>query len=201
MTRLAEPTDLKALLGITDTVDDVRINLACDAATQQLQAECDRTFIYDTTTSARVFVASTWQEVEVDDFGTLTGLIVKTDDDEDGVFETTWASTDYQVEPLNGRLAGQSWAYTRLRAIESLYWPRNRDRALVQVTARWGWATVPNNVKQAALIQAATLFKSGDAPLGVAGFGDIGVMRIRQALHPTAAALIAPYRRDPVLVA
>lgn len=194
-------TELKALLGISDTLDDTRLTLACDAAIQQIQAECGRQFTYDAQASARVFPALTWQVVEVDDFGTASGLLVKTDEDEDGIFETTWASTDYQLEPLNGRLAGQAWPYTRLRAIESLNWPFNRGRALVEVTARWGWATVPNPVKQAGLIQAATLFKSAEAPLGVAGFGDIGIMRIRQALHPTAAALLAPYRRDPVLVA
>lgn len=194
-------TDLKALLGITDTVDDTRLQLACDAAIQQVQAECNRQFTYDTTTSARVFAASTWGVLETDDFGTTSGLGVKTDDDEDGVFETTWAGADYQLEPVNGRLSGQAWPYNRLRAIESRNWPINRGRALVEITARWGWASVPNPVKQAGLIQAATLFKSAEAPLGVAGFGDIGIMRIRQAMHPTAAALLAPYRRDPVLVA
>jgi hypothetical protein len=37
--------------------------------------------------------------------------------------------------------------------------------------------------------------------LGVAGFGDIGVVRLRQAMHPVAMSLLSQYRRDPVLVA
>jgi hypothetical protein len=78
----------------------------------------------------------------------------------------------------------------------------------VQITARWGWANpdaadhyLPQPVEQAAQIQGVSIFKSADAPLGIAGFGDIGIMRLRQAMHPVAAALLPPYRRDPVLVA
>jgi hypothetical protein len=56
-------------------------------------------------------------------------------------------------------------------------------------------------VLQAAQIQAVSIFKSADAPLGVAGFGDIGVVRLRQAMHPVAMSLLSQYRRDPVLVA
>jgi hypothetical protein len=71
----------------------------------------------------------------------------------------------------------------------------------VQITARWGWPAVPKPVLQAAQIQAVSIFKSADAPLGVAGFGDIGVVRLRQAMHPVAMSLLSQYRRDPVLVA
>jgi hypothetical protein len=201
MSQLVTSTELKAILGITDSYDNDRITTACDAATQMIQAECDRQFFLDTNASARVFVRQTWQTVEVDDIGTTSGLIVKTDDDADGVFETTWAAGDYQLEPLNGQLAGQTWPYTRIRAVEAREFPADYGRALVQITARWGWPTVPPAVKQAAQIQATALFKAADAPLGIAGFGDIGVMRLRQAMHPVALALLAPYRRDPVLVA
>lgn len=202
MSQLVTKTQLKAILGIptADTTDDARLEAACDAATQQVQAECGRQFVQDSTATARVFVASSALYVEVDDFQTTSGLVVKTDDDNNGVFETTWASTDYQLEPLNGRLEGQAWPYTQLRAIEARYWPRWRGQALVQVTARWGWATIPAPVKQAAEIQALSIFKSADAPLGVAGFGDIGVVRLRQAMHPVAMSLLSQYKREPVMV-
>lgn len=202
MSQLVTKTQLKSILGIptADTTDDARLESACDAATQQVQAECGRQFIQDSSATARVFVASSALFVEVDDFMTTSGLIVRTDDDNNGVFETTWASTDYQLEPLNGRLEGQAWPYTQLRAIEARYWPRWRGQALVQVTARWGWSTIPAPVKQAAEIQALSIFKAADAPLGVAGFGDIGVVRLRQAMHPVASSLLMQYKREPVMV-
>ena len=206
--RLVTEDDLKELLGIGDTVDDNRLTLAADAATQMVQAYCDRHFVQQAAATARVYVASTPWLVEVDDISTTDGLVVKTDEDDDGVFETTWATGDYQLEPLNGKMGGQTWPYTRLRAIQSREWPSDFGQAVVQVTARWGWANpddsslyIPQPVLQAAQIQGVSIFKSADAPLGIAGFGDIGIMRLRQAMHPVAAALLAPYRRDPVLVA
>lgn len=206
--RLVTEDDLKEILGISDAVDDNRLTLAADAATQMVQAYCDRHFVQQAAATARVFVASTPWMLEVDDISTTTGLIVKTDEDDDGVFETTWAAGDYQLEPLNGKHGGQDWPYTRIRAIQSREWPFDYGQAVVQITARWGWANpaaaaeyLPQPVLQAAEIQGVSIFKSADAPLGIAGFGDIGIMRLRQAMHPVAAALLAPYRRDPVLVA
>ena len=206
--RLVTEDDLKEILGISDTVDDNRLTMAADAATQMIQAYCNRHFVQQATVSARTYVASTPWLLEVDDISTATGLIVKTDEDEDGVFETTWASTDYQLEPLNGKLGGQNWPYTRIRAIKSREFPFDYGQALVQVTARWGWANpdatddyVPHPVEQAAQIQGVSIFKSAEAPLGIAGFGDIGIMRLRQAMHPVAMALLAPYRKEQVQVA
>ena len=210
VTRLIEPEMLKQVLGITftDAEDDARLFMACDAATSMIQAHCDRQFIADTTATARVFVASTPWTCHVDDISTTTDLVIKTDEDDDGVFETTWSAADYQLEPLNGRLSGQAWPYTTIRGVESREFPFDYGRALVQVTARWGWATtdattvayLPSAVVQAAQIQATSLYKSADAPLGIAGFGDIGIMRLRQALHPVAIALLAPFRKEAVLV-
>jgi len=206
--RLVTEDDLKEILGISDTVDDNRLTLAADAATQIVQAYCDRHFVQQATATARVFTALDPWMLEVDDISTTTGLVIKTDEDGDGVFETTWATSDYQLEPLNGKQIGQNWPYTRIRAIDAREWPLEYGQAVVQVTARWGWANpddaadyLPHPVEQAAQIQATSIFKSVDAPLGIAGFGDIGIMRLRQAIHPVAAALLAPYRRDAVLVA
>lgn len=206
--RLVTEDDLKEILGISDTVDDNRLTLAADAATQIVQAYCDRHFVQQAAATARVFTALDPWMVEVDDISTTTGLIIKTDEDGDGVFETTWSASDYQLEPLNGKQVGQNWPYTRIRAIDAREWPLEYGQAVVQVTARWGWANpdaaadyLPHPVEQAAQIQAISIFKSVDAPLGIAGFGDIGIMRLRQAIHPVAAALLAPYRRDAVLVA
>jgi hypothetical protein len=203
VSQLVTKGELKAILGIStgDTLDDLRLESACDAATAQIQAECGRQFITDAAVSPRVFVAGSALVCEVDDISTTSGLVIKTDEDNNGTFETTWVATDYQLEPLNARLEGQVWPYTQIRAIDARLFPGRRGQALVQVTARWGWPAVPKPVLQAAQIQAVSIFKSADAPLGVAGFGDIGVVRLRQAMHPVAMSLLSQYRRDPVLVA
>jgi hypothetical protein len=61
------------------------------------------------------------------------------------------------------------------------------------VTAKWGWAAVPDDVEQACRILVARFFKVREAPLGVAGFGDLGLIRVRD--DPTALGLLQPYPR------
>jgi hypothetical protein len=50
---------------------------------------------------------------------------------------------------------------------------------------------VPSAVKQATLIAATDLFRRKDAPFGVAGFGEFGVVRIQQ--NPVILSLVKRY--------
>ena len=59
----------------------------------------------------------------------------------------------------------------------------------------YGWSSVPVAIKQACIIQASRIFKRLDSPLGVAGFGDLGVMRVSSQLDPDVAQLVSVYRR------
>lgn len=211
----ADLTAFKAYLQIGDNVDNTELDDALNAASRGIELFCDRQFNDAGTASARVFYPDAVDLLRVDDFYTTTGLVVATDDDDDGTFEATWDASDYQLEPLNGIVEGQpGWPYDRVRAVGSLYFPgvcgragvigRSRPhtrvgRARVQVTARWGWAAVPDPVRQACLILAAELFKLRSAPFGVAGFGEYGVVRVRE--NPKVCALLKPYERYPVMVA
>lgn len=198
---LCSLSDVKQAMAIYDSQDDARLELAINTASRQIEAECNRRFYQDASTSARVYVATTPTLVLTDDISTTTGLAIATDPGADGTYDQAWTAADYQTEPLNGIIDGQSWPITQLRAVESLTFPRAYQQALVRVTARWGWATVPDAIKQAGIIQAISVFKAAEAPFGALGLADTGILRIRSALHPTVAALIHPYRREPVLVA
>jgi len=55
----------------------------------------------------------------------------------------------------------------------------------------FGWPAVPRNVKTASLIAAAQIFRIKDAPFGVAGFGEFGVVRIQQ--NPQVMWLLRRY--------
>jgi hypothetical protein len=139
--------------------------------------------------------------VIVDDFWTTAGLIVKTDDDDDGVFETTWTTADYQLEPVNGTHNGVAgWPYWRIAAIGNSFSFHRFKRASVQVTARWGWQAVPEPVLQAAKILAADTFQLKDSRLGVAGSDQFGqIVRVRD--NQTAASKLRHYVRQRVFVA
>lgn len=197
---LCTRADVKTALGIQDQVDDARIDIAVDAAQSMIEDYCGRTFTQSDTTSARVYQALNWYLVHTDDISTLTGLVVETDDAENGTFSTVWSSADYQLEPLNGLVYGRTRPWNTIRAINSLTFPVEGGQALVRVTAKWGWASIPTAVKQAAIIQSIAVFKSVDAPFGATPFAETGILRLRQALHPTAATLLQDYRLDSVMV-
>lgn len=198
---LCSLSDVKTAMSVYDSTDDGRIELAINTASRMIEAACNRRFYADANASARTYVATTHVLTLTDDISTTTGLIVKTDPGATGTFTETWQAADYQLEPLNGIVDGQTWPYTQIRAIRSLTFPFDYGQALVQVTAKWGWSAVPDPIKQAGIIQSIAIFKAAEAPFGALGLAETGILRIRTGLHPTVAGLIAPYRRDPILVA
>jgi hypothetical protein len=100
---------------------------------------------------------------------------------------------------MNGIVDGESgWPYNRIITRASGSKLFILGAAAVQVTAQWGWTAVPSGVKQATELAAAEIFRLKDAPFGVAGFGEAGLIRIRE--NPKLAMLLGPYRRNPVKV-
>ncbi len=185
-------SELKTALGISGSGDDDFLNLGIDAAEQAINDLCGRKFTADGSASARTYRAQSYLAV-TDDISTLTGLVVKTDTSADGTFDTTWASTDYQVEPLNNITKGRS--VNNLRAIGSYTFPVYGDgQVCVEVTARWGWPAVPDTVKQAALMLASRLYGRKASPMGVIGVGDFGPVRISRS-DPDIAFLLMDYKR------
>jgi len=145
-----------------------------------------------------VFTAGDEYVCEIDDISS-TAITLKTSTLADGVFDVTWSATDYQLEPTNGILDGLTVPYTRIRAVGDYLFPTLNanfgSEALVQLTATYGWPAVPEPITQAVIIQASRIFKRYDSPLGVAGFGDLGAIRVTRALDPDVAQLVEPYRR------
>ena len=185
-------TELKDALGITGSADDTYLNLAIDSAEQSINDLCGRKFTADGSATARTYRAQPYLAV-TDDISTLTGLVVKTDTAADGTFDTTWASTDYQVEPLNNLTKGRS--INNLRAIGSYTFPVYGDgQVSVEVTAKWGWPAVPDPVKQATLMLSSRLYGRKASPMGVIGVGDFGPVRISRS-DPDIAFLLMDYKR------
>lgn len=186
--------ELKLSLRIPDTDDDDLLDLAIDAAGAAIDGYCNRTFVAaGTVVAARRFATMNPAVCQIDDVGDLTGLVIETDDGT-GSWPTVWAGTDWDTEPVNSTVDGQPWPTMRLRAVGQYSFPTGYQ-ALVRVTARWGWPDIPKAVKAATVLQAARLYKRADSPLGVAGFSDLGVMRVARGLDPDVQQLVDPYRR------
>lgn len=187
----ASLAEVKAALRITDSIDDSLLEMAIESASRLVDAYCSRYF-YNAGTAARYFVADTDWVTYIDDAVTITE--VATDFSADGTYDTIWQASDYQLEPLNGRVDGLVWPYNTIRAIGDYTFPIYGGEGLVKVTATWGFSAVPTAIKQATIIQASRIFKRLDSPLGIAGFGDLGVMRISSRLDPDVSQLVDAYR-------
>lgn len=189
--------ELKAMLDIPVeyTDKDTRLERAVEGASRRIDGWCHRSFTTAGTAAgsatARVFSPQSGGVVYLDDVANTAGFVVKTDDNADGTYETTWAATDYQLEPLNA--IGRGEPGYRLLAVNRVF-PTWTAPAPIQVTANWGWPSVPHDVREACLLLAGRQFKRGDSLLGVAGFGDIGAITVR-SVDPDVTALLQPYRR------
>jgi len=186
--------EFKSAIGITDSTDDTPLQSVLDATDALIDNYTDRKQGFGTATETRYYNADTYQYVLVDDLVSVTTLT--TDDNGDGTYPTTWvAGTDYNLAPGNAALDG--WPYTELDV--SVTYPKNFPKGVyrgVKVTGVFGWPTVPNAVKQAAIIQASAVWSSRTSPFGIIGSADLGgILRQTRALHPEAQVLLEAYRR------
>lgn len=184
--------ELKTYLGITDSVDDTNLEAAVEAASRAIDFECRRVFY--ATSATRYFTAEAGDLLVLpDDLLSVTTL--KTDDDADRVYETTWATTDYDLEPVN------STPYTRVHLSPLGRYAFPTQRRGVEIVGSWGHnatGAYPDAVNQACLLMASRYFKRKDAPFGVTGTPEIGLMRI-PAKDADVRALLAPFRRVELL--
>ena len=182
--------DVKASLKITDNLDDSLLEIAVESASRLIDGYTGRYFYNGGTATRNYAAADSWM-VYIDDVQSVSEVATT---DEVGNSYTVWTANDYQLEPLNGLSGGIAQPYTSIRAVKQYVWPFLADRALVKITGVWGWASIPMAVKQATILQASRIFKRNDSPLGVAGFGDMGVVRVGARLDPDVQHLVDPYR-------
>jgi len=190
--------DVAAELGQVTGDRDARVEAAITAASRQIDGRCGRRFYQDDDVTAREFYATSYTclDSEVDqvlDISTTVGLVVKTDTGDNGGFATSLTiGTNFILLPVNA--ADDAVPYTTIRLVDGSTFPMSSSgRPGVQVAAKHGWATVPDPVKRACILQAVQLYKGADAVFGGLSFGDGSFLRVRAGLNPIADALVAPY--------
>jgi hypothetical protein len=117
------------------------------------------------------------------------------DVDGDGTFEETLTvNTDYVAHPLNAATDGWPWDRLELHPLSSATFYPQYPRS-IQVTGKFGWATVPYPIVQATTILTHKLLRRArEAPFGILAFGEGDSARIART-DPDVAMLIAPYMR------
>jgi len=200
--------EVRAQLGDDDAkLDQTLLERAVAVVSRAVDEFCSdgattagRRFWQDLTVKTRTYRCEQLDRAWIDDISTLTGLLVKTDEDGDGVFETTWTlDSDFQIEPLNADADGGAYAWWELSATGERGFPGWPQRAGLQLTARWGWSQIPEQVNQAAILKAVRLFLRKDSPDGwTSGMADFGPVRISRYEDPDVAMLLDPFvKRRP----
>lgn len=188
---------LKTYLKIDDSVDDALLEQIIESASRSIDRIANRRFYLDANASARTYRPIGNLRVQVDDFGTTSGLVVKTDPNATGTYETTFTlNTDYIVEPTNALAKGRPFTTITIVGPTAFslpinYWPQ------VEVTARWGWPSVPDDIEQATLILSADLYKRRDSIGGVLGLSELGAIRM-SPLGRDISAIVRAYRKEVV---
>lgn len=184
--------DLETRLG---TLDDGRFADLLDAASRAVEDFCHRQFNKDTAgvpvATARRFLAVDPQRLPVDDFHTTTNLAIS-------VNGTAWVVGDVAPRPFNGVYDGMTgWPYFDLLTV-SKRWPQSRTPK-VTITAHWGWAAVPEAIRQATL-DVAEVISSG-ATSGMIRAETMGTYSVAYSMPssggeaPPELQKAAPYQR------
>lgn len=175
----ATRADVKAWLGVEDTKLDAIVDLSIPAAEAWINGYCHRTFALSGSATPRYFdVNPVTNVVYTDDIGDASSVLIAVDNSFNGTFSTSWAAGDYQLEPLNqGFDSRPFWQITSTGSKMFPFATPTRN-GLVRVTAKWGWPAVPDAVRLACIMQTARLVSRRSSPNGVAGFNDLGAVRV-----------------------
>ena len=149
------PEQLKSRADISDTLDDREILAACRSVSRWIDnTHCERVFARRTATMQ--IDTCGWYSLPVPDLVSVTSL--KTDDDCDGVYETTWSTSDYELQPVNAAALLEPKPYTSIAAVAGRLFPVRGTRTgrppRAQIVGVWGWPSLPPAVSEGAALLA-----------------------------------------------
>lgn len=193
-TLYCSPDDVSSRLKLQNTGDyDGIVDDAIEEACRAIDAHCGQ-FFYSAASSAKVFDPFDSTTLYLPPVQSVTTL--KTDEDDDGTYETTWASTDFQTYPLNGWSGGiTGHPVFLINAIGDYTFPTTNGVPSVQVTGAWGWAAVPAPVKSAAITLASAIVFKSSSPAGVVGQDAFGTIRLPRDEKQMVEGKLAPFCR------
>ncbi|MGW5578718.1 hypothetical protein [Micromonospora chokoriensis] len=181
----AEVEEFKQNIKISSPALDAQIADSLALASREIEQRTSRQFNKVDTPSAKLYEIHNSSTLLVDDFHTTDGLVIT-------VGDRTLTTADYVLEPFNGP---HGWPFYRIRARGSFRFPTYYGADLVEVTAAWGWAAVPVEIKQACLALANENLKLvREAVFGVTGTNSAGFTTYARD-NQRVAKWLAPFRR------
>jgi hypothetical protein len=175
--------DLKDVVDVDDTEDDVYLSLLPSAVSRAVDRACLRQFGQVSTVEERTYRIAysrsrgAWRAI-IDDVQDITGLVMP--------------NTSYSLGPDNADKLGKPWTY-----VDFTEDPTGDVYGYLSMTALWGWSAVPDAVPLASFLQANRWSSRKDSPFGIAGSPDQGTeLRLLARVDPDVAVSLRNYRRD-----
>ena len=191
--------EARTYAGLSDLADTELLDDGVTAVSRAIDNACQRSF-FQHVAEARTFPTQSAAMLTLGAFNDLVSVTtLKFDRDGDGTFEETVSSSNFGLLPPAGGGFPEAGPYTAVQLYNSTWFPVPGGTAgtgrtfLTQITGTWGWPAVPAQVKQACRLQVARVMKRQESPLGVAGFGEFGVVRVSR-LDPDIDAMLQPYK-------
>lgn len=213
MADLITLTELKTALGIAagdvDPARDAKLQQAITNSSAIVSKYADRDFATSAVTEARTFEYDGSGYLEIDDASAITSVTFKWTGYDQVVDPAYWRGEPsgadvltYLILPAQNMLISPEMGFTR--NLDVLY----RERQFlalplfVEVTATWGWPTVPDDVKQAVIWTAAQVAEEvgGMRSESIAGYSytrdtDPTTGQNSGAIPDRAKDVLAPYVR------
>jgi hypothetical protein len=187
---------LREWLGLdpeAESEHDGLIDSTVNAVSRFTDAFCHRHFYKVEET--RLYRSDHPQVLRLGTFGDIAELAeLRTDDDGDGTAETVWDESEFQTHPLRRTAGPEQRPIEAIHAVGRRFPSPRWGQGLIEVEAEWGWPEVPEAVHRATLIQGARIFKRKEAPEGIIGLNQFGVLRVAGRPDPDYVALLLPYR-------
>jgi hypothetical protein len=181
---------LKSRLGITDTTDDTILTNVLTGVCRAIDAHTGRWFWRDTTATTRYYTPKWSDLLYTDPIVSVTYLY--TDTAGDWTWATTWAATDYSLQPFNA--SNDGWPYEYIKLPPNGNYSFSAAEKYVKITGIFGWPSVPYPIAEAALLWSERLYKRKDAPFGILASVETGELRLLKEMDPDVVTLLSPYR-------
>lgn len=178
----------------TDANDDTVIEDLIELASRYIDGETGRRFWKVTNDETRYYTTLDDVECEVDD---LSAAPTSVSVDYGGLRSYTALSTttDYELDPPNAALDGQPYTCIVILPTSTSYFPASTRG--VKVVAKFGWPSVPDDIKSLCLAITLNCYKSRS---GQSSAGDVSVTASGIVIRPRdvpewGRQLITKYRK------
>jgi hypothetical protein len=178
----------------TDAADDAVMEDVVEQASRYIDEQTGRRFWKPGSDETRYYTPEDSTELEIDDLSTTpTSISVDYSGAETRAY-TALASTDYDLLPENADTLSRPWTAVEIRSTSGDYFPTQRMG--VKIVGKFGWPSVPDNIKNDCLSIAHNVWmgRQGQTGGGRMTITAAGIVIRPEDVPPMAQQDILTYR-------